>query len=596
MVLVYFVFTFAGCRVEEKKSILILTFEHLNSQENLCNREKNNLRNSGFLEICPESIRFTHAYVPSTLSLPNLSTLMTGLYPYQHQVRHNGPPGLGAEYVTLAEIAVQNNFRTAFFSGGPPVFRKSGLNQGFELFDEKVKITPRTFHSPFADLIQAYREWIANEVRRDSFLATFYIPDLLFKDSLKTDLIEARSPGYENQLEEIDEGLFQLITMMKKNQIWNKTTVIILGLNGRPNPERGHVLHPLNLHSENTQVTLLIKPAYEESQSVHSHRTFDAPVSVADVGRTIFEILGQGLRKKNASETLFPVFSLKQNLESTSAPWPGQRVIPIESGWMFGHELGEIRSAAVLNHELILFDGSPKLYNTLTDRWESRPYVFNNYSEKPIASTLRKLSEAGYKPWRWPASVPQEIFRIPQELWWNPVNETKLLERINQITSATTPLNPLDLWGALFSLQKKQSKKLGKFIKRLHYPEWSSEFNPCYQLIDRKDANFTDKKKCSSKIFLLWLDWTKSEKKTGPDLMKTALFKALAQQEIQRRIQKINWGLNLIWNDYELSIPQINELDWVMSKTENTRDRALFSRSLENIEKQVYQDSDFISY
>lgn len=590
-------FSVASCRVEEKNSILILTFEHLNSQENICNREKNTLRNSGFLELCPESIRFTHAYVPSTLTLPNLSTLMTGLYPYQHQVRHNGPPGLNPEFVTVAEIALQNNFRTAFFSGGPPVFRKSGLNQGYELFDETIKLTPRTLHNSFADLVSEFQDWNINEVKHQSFLASFYIPDLLFKDSPKTnDLGEARSLGFDNQLEEIDESLFQLISFMKKNQTWNKTTVIILGLNGRPNPERTNVLQPLNLHSENVQVTLLIKPSYS-ARSTRSYRTFDAPVSVADVGKTVFELLGQGLRKKTALDGYFPALSLKANLESTSAPWPGQRAIPIESGWLFGHELGDIRSGVVLNHELIFFDESPKIFNTLTDRLESRPLIFHSLNEKPISEPIQNLTALGYKPWKWPNALPREIFRISQDLWWRPTNENKLLERIDQITTATTPPNPLDSWAALFSLRYRQPKKLSKFLKRLNYPDWSSDLNACYKLIGQKKINFTDRKNCHSKIFLMWVDWNLNEnKKNESEIMKTALFKTLAQQEIKRRIQKFNWGLDLIWNDYALSLPEINELDWILAKPEFSKDRLLFSRSLDALEKQIYQDAEFTSY
>ncbi|MEK6772491.1 MAG: sulfatase-like hydrolase/transferase [Bdellovibrionota bacterium] len=594
IVLFFYGIILASCRVEEKNSILILTFEHLNSLENICNREKNSLRNSGFLELCPESIRFTHAYVPSTLTLPNLSTLLTGLYPYQHQVRHNGPPGLNSEFVTIAEVALQNNFRTAFFSGGPPVFRKSGLNQGFELFNENLKITSRTIHNPFFEQVLKFREWLSSEVKNQGFLAAFYIPDLLFKDSTKTnDLGEARSLGFENQLEEIDESLFQLISTMKKAQTWNKTTVILMGLNGRPNPERTSVIQPLNLHSENVQVTLLIKPSYS-SQSSRAQRTFDDPVSMADVGRTVFELLGQGLRKKIDSEAYFPALSLKPNIESTSAPWPGQRAIPIESGWLLGHNFGQIRSGVVLNHELIFFDEKPKYFNTLTDRLESRPNVFHGINDKQISVPIQNLIKIGYKAWKWPDSLPVAQFQIPQELWWRSENENKLLERIDQITKSGFPSSPLDSWAALISMRSRQTKKLSKFIKRLNNPGWSYEKNSCYQLSNQMKMSFTERKNCRSKLFLLWLDWNLGEnRKTESELVKTSFFKSLAQLEIKRRIQKINWGLNLIWNDYSLSVPEINELDLILTKPEFVKDRLLFSRTLENLEILNQQDSAF---
>jgi len=584
---------FAGCRTEEKNSILILAFEHLNSQENLCDREKNALQKSGFTELCGESIRFTHAYVPSTLTVPNLSTLLTGLYPYQHHVRHNGPPGLSPEFVSAAEIALQSDYRTSFFSGGAPVFRKSGLNQGFEVFDEAIQLAPRNFFRPFNQSVTDFSNWLKGEAKEKPFFSVIYIPDLIFKDSPTiNDLSEARSLGYESQLEEMDESLSRLMTLLKKNHVWDQTTVIVTGLNGRPNPERTEIIQPLNLHSENIQVSLLIKPPHPP-RAVKASRTFDASISLADIGRTLFELMGQNLRKRPDIDSLFPVLSFKDNLDSTSAVWPPQRAIPIESSWLVGHQLGSTRAGVVLNHELLLLDKKPKIYNTLTDRLENHPNSLQNSSNKHMLKLMEDLVTIGYQAWSWPDSIPMEIFQIPQELWWRPENETRLLDRIELLTKAKIPVTPLDSWGSLIALHSKQTKKLNSHLKRMNFPSWSQNQNPCFQLKDREQSNFAERKKCTSKIFLQWWEWKNGDsKKTEADLIKSALFKSFAQQDLKRSIQKLNWGIGLLWDDYNLSHANINELDMVLSQSENSKDYLLFSKTLES-QAQNKNDLDF---
>lgn len=127
----------ASCQQHDQKSVLILAADELTISDVLCNSDENH--RSGFQVICNESIRFTHAFTTSTLTLPALSSILTGMYPLEHGVRHNGSPGLSPDLELASELAFSKNFRTSFFSGGAPVLRKSGLNQGFEIFEDNIE-------------------------------------------------------------------------------------------------------------------------------------------------------------------------------------------------------------------------------------------------------------------------------------------------------------------------------------------------------------------------------------------------------------------------------------------------------------------------
>src|ERR1700744_4519468 len=81
-----------SCQSTSKPSILVIAVDDLTVTDILCNEETAKSYRSGFEILCQESVRFTHAFTPSTLSVPALASMLTGLYPYQNKVRNNGSP------------------------------------------------------------------------------------------------------------------------------------------------------------------------------------------------------------------------------------------------------------------------------------------------------------------------------------------------------------------------------------------------------------------------------------------------------------------------------------------------------------------------
>src|SRR5690606_23654454 len=93
-----------SCKTTDRKSVLVIAVDELTFMDITCRQD--DAEKSGFQLFCNESVRFTHAFTPSTLAVPALSSVLTGLYPLQHKVRHNGGPGLAAEFETVAEMAL----------------------------------------------------------------------------------------------------------------------------------------------------------------------------------------------------------------------------------------------------------------------------------------------------------------------------------------------------------------------------------------------------------------------------------------------------------------------------------------------------------
>ncbi len=96
-----------------------------------------------------ESVLFERAYSVTGTTLPSHLSIMTGLYPHQHgYVANHGAMRGGFRSSegrrTLAEALSKVGYHTAAFVSGPTVSSATGLNTGFQLFNEHEHPNPKT--------------------------------------------------------------------------------------------------------------------------------------------------------------------------------------------------------------------------------------------------------------------------------------------------------------------------------------------------------------------------------------------------------------------------------------------------------------------
>lgn len=389
-------------------STLVIAVEGLAFESVTCEAED-------FRALCEDGVRFTHAYSTSTLSQPGLASLLTGLYPLEHGVHNNGKNAIAAHLTTVAEAAVAGGARTALFSGGPPILRKSGLSQGFETFDDHFSLNLARLFRPASETIQAFLSWLEREVERAPFFAVIYLADLQFPESATvSDLGEVRDRSPDAQLKEVAESLGGLFRELKSQGLWHRTHVILVGLNGLKTIHPGE-LQPLSVYADNTQVALFLKPA-RRSQDLGPQWTVDKNVSLADVGLSLFEFV----RSSTAPAPLeaLPRVSLFRLVNQPQADWNDDRLILIESGWGEWRGLSNIRYAARRRQYLYVHDQKPKIFNTLLDRLEANPLP----SGDPLWIALRPVLMAFFEQHRLPGfAMTDEL--LSQRLtgamqWW----------------------------------------------------------------------------------------------------------------------------------------------------------------------------------
>ena len=199
----------SSCQKKHKPSFVILAVDRLSFNAFSCNDEKNNSL-SGLRTLCQESVRYTNAYTTSTQSAAALGSLLSGVYPYQHSL-HRSFDRINPDYPLLTEYFKKNGYRTAFWSAGPSILKKTGLSRGFDLFDDSTFLTQPNYTVPFTEQVKLFKSWVEESV--DPFFTVIYNADL---DSPATE------ENSQSKLEVFDEKLGEFIKDLKENDLWEK--------------------------------------------------------------------------------------------------------------------------------------------------------------------------------------------------------------------------------------------------------------------------------------------------------------------------------------------------------------------------------------
>ncbi len=547
-----------GCQKTSQSSYIVIAADHLNFQDSNCSRDWPE-HNSGMSILCREAVRWTHAYTTSVLSGPALSSILTGLYPLQTGYHHPGQY-LSPQFKNIAQVAIEHNYRTAFFSGGAPIFKKSGLDSGFEFFDDILSLNANPYFKPFRQNLNSFYEW-SSEIGHSPFFATFYVPDMRFTYRTTTTLTgETRNKSYESQLEEFDSSLFDLITKLKREGSWDNTHFILVGLQGRNLYDRRSLSPNLNLHSENSQVALLWKPAQKKRDSPLSW-TVDQNVSLADIGHTLFDLFGE-----KSSESQLSTISLANTLLQPQSNFIGSRLLLIESAWGEWH-LGINPFYAILNDDELYFHTNPPvLYRTLSDHLEINPVKLQLSNSSYTNIYLPFADKENLKVFYPPSLSPLSLWNLTEDDWAEP-NLKAVFDLYHSVKPQNIPPEAR-AWYARSLIENSDWKELKVVAEKWNNLEYMwlahkylpnfrlKKEPPCFLLLHNKMRTASNIKKCHDPLFLetlYALDDKKSTRKWE---------KIIEDRLIMAQILKANRALGSIWDvtESESNVLSLSEI------------------------------------
>jgi hypothetical protein len=436
----------------DQENFLFVFVEDLGFDSISCGREREYPEGSGFHVLCTDSVQFSHAYTNSPMSVSALASFFTASSADVHRTGAGATRFLSAQFKVLPEVAWERGLSTWMLSGGPPVFRKAGFAQGFEVFDDHVALNVGQLFKPFKENILTFEKLLNGPVKR-GFFTVFFVPDLVFHETETVDQLGLpREKSYEGQLEEINASLGELFANIKRRKIWSNTHIVVAGVNAKPKFDRPGEQLATNLYSERVHIALFVKPARGGRGEHPQTWKVNHNVSLADLGATYFDCI-EG--RFSAPKSPLSPTSLKPILNTPGSPWNVYRPIEVASDWAEWRKIGNTRRSLRVGYDFYLYDYPPLVFNTLVDHMEMVPVV-------------SKDSQAFTPEEQW-----ERVYQEPIDVWLNV--EPSLLEKVKWAKvffgskADADSINPSNVWEFL------EKRRPGDIQVAAWFAQWALE-------------------------------------------------------------------------------------------------------------------------
>jgi arylsulfatase A-like enzyme/Tfp pilus assembly protein PilF len=382
-----------GCGDTPHLNVLLVTFDTTRADHIGC-YGNDSVSTPTIDGIAAQGVLFRNAYSPIPITLPSHTTMLTGMTPLSHGVRDNGLFVVPAEVETLAEVLSRAGYACAAAIGSYPLMAKFGLDQGFELYDDRVAARwedhrgrqVRFKQDLYFDERKAARvndalvPWLTENSSRPFFAwAHYYDPHHPLDPPPPYDQLYANRP-YDGEIAYADESFGTLLEELRRLGVEDRTVVVFASDHGEGLGEHNETTHSMLLYDTTLRVPLVFRvPGGVEG------RTVEERVGLIDITPTILDLLGIEPPRNLDGRSLAPLLLSPAPPAATSS-----RDLYIETlsprlvnGW------GELRG--ILSYDYKYIHGPrPELFNLTTDPHE----LTNLYADEPDrAAGLRSRLE-----------------------------------------------------------------------------------------------------------------------------------------------------------------------------------------------------------
>jgi arylsulfatase A-like enzyme/Flp pilus assembly protein TadD len=238
--------------------------------------------------LAARGVRFERASATVPLTLPSHTSILTGLYPPHHGVRHNAIFRAGPELETLAERFRAAGYATGAVLGAAVLDREFGLDQGFDVYDDAIpehRSGGSGFHERTAREVSDAALAFLAEQRGPVFLwLHYYDPHTAYRPPPKF-LAEAGGDTYAGEIAYVDAELGRVIEALRASGRLDDTLVSVTADHGEGLGEHGEATHTYLVYE-----SVLHVPWIVSGPGVPAGRTVARVVSNAAVAPTLLEL------------------------------------------------------------------------------------------------------------------------------------------------------------------------------------------------------------------------------------------------------------------------------------------------------------------
>jgi arylsulfatase A-like enzyme/tetratricopeptide (TPR) repeat protein len=243
-------------------------------------------------------VLFTQAASPAPLTLPAHSSIMTGTYPTQHGVRVNGNTALGQGQHTLAEVLSEKGYETAAFIGAFVLDGRWGLNQGFDVYDDRFDLKTYehldlgTVQRPGNEVMDDALSWLEGR-QQGPFFAWIHLYDAHAPyEPPEPFASEHRGQGlaglYDAEIAFADSQVGRLASWLHERGLDGKTVVVVVGDHGEGLGSHGEGNHGYFVYDYALHVPFIVVTPFPELRGTR----IDSQVSIVDLFPTVLELAG----------------------------------------------------------------------------------------------------------------------------------------------------------------------------------------------------------------------------------------------------------------------------------------------------------------
>lgn len=250
-----------------------------------------------FDRLAREGARALDATTHVPITRPSHTSLFTARYPSEHGVRDNIARPLAADVPTLAELLHGQGFSTAAFVSSVVLAKQSGLNRGFDTYDDRFDTDTRDV--TFLDAVQrrgdatigAVERWLDGrspeaQAKRTALWVHLYDPHDPYEPP-EPFASQFRGREYDGEVAWTDTLLGRLRATLEAHHLWDDALVVVTADHGEALGEHGETGHGFFIYETTLKVPLVLR-----GPGVPPGTTIGGPVRLVDVAPTALALLG----------------------------------------------------------------------------------------------------------------------------------------------------------------------------------------------------------------------------------------------------------------------------------------------------------------
>ena len=253
-----------------------------------------------------EGVRFATPVAPTPLTLPSHTSILTGLFPPAHGVRHNGMFRLDPAVETLAERMHEGGYATAAFVGSVVLAKRYGLDQGFEVYNDeptREKSGPSGFReSPAAVVTDRALRWLDATDGPFFLWVHYYDPHARYTPPSPFSKRFADQP-YDGEIAYVDSQIGRLLQRLRGSGRFEQTFIVVTSDHGESLGEHGEATHSYTLYDP-----VLLVPLIFRGPDIPASRVVTGVVRTIDIAPTLLWSLGLDPLPDADGEDLAPLW------------------------------------------------------------------------------------------------------------------------------------------------------------------------------------------------------------------------------------------------------------------------------------------------